>query len=176
MDSCRVIPRRVFSVTYVTALTINLGYRSLGTSGWAALSNNRLPSGWQLTTTLTTAQGNITGFAFTVTKPDGYVCYQIAIADAADHQEQQHSRAGQPRAASLLPDGHGRGKQQRDMQLLGGQGIFLCYADNNLSANQSFPSHCATAITLEKSNVAYATLPATYPNGEFYQPFGVGTI
>jgi hypothetical protein len=52
----------------------------------------------------------------------------------------------------------------------GGQGIFLCYETNNLTASVSEDE------SGEGSNISYSSLPASYPNGEFYQLFGVGTV
>ena len=49
-----------------------------------------------------------------------------------------------------------------------GQGIFLCYETNNLTASN------AQDESAEESNISYSPLPASYPNGEFYQFFGVG--
>jgi len=57
-----------------------------------------------------------------------------------------------------------------------GKGILLCYANNNLSAKGAIPSPAFDINTVEKSDVGYASLPVSYPNGEFYQPFGVGTV
>ena len=39
-----------------------------------SLSNNRLPAGWQLTTTLVTDNSSkVTGFAFSIAQPNGTV-------------------------------------------------------------------------------------------------------
>jgi hypothetical protein len=51
-----------------------------------------------------------------------------------------------------------------------GRGIFLCYADNNLTASVSKDE------SAERSNVKYSSLPASYPNGEFFQFFGVSSV
>ena len=51
-----------------------------------------------------------------------------------------------------------------------GQGFFLVYAANKLNISTS------DAESAENSNVTYSPLPASYPNGEFYQLFGLGTV
>ena len=43
------------------------------------------------------------------------------------------------------------------------QGIFLCYETNNLTASAAQPE------SGEQSNIELSRLPASYPNGEFYQ-------
>jgi hypothetical protein len=155
---------------------INWDSRSLGTSGWAALSNNRLPRGWQLTTTLSTDQGNITGFAFTVAKPDGTVVLKspsLALESIKNNNKVVQGNLAPHLCFQVVMVGENKGET---CNFSGAEGIFLCYADNNLSANQSPPSNSNTGATVEQSDVQYASLPASYPNGEFYQPFGVGTI
>jgi hypothetical protein len=158
---------------------INWDSRLLGTSGWVALPNNQLPSGWQLTTTLVTdatTQAKVISFAFTVVKPDGTLALKsppLALQNLNNSQVTQGNLS--PNISfQVVMVGENKGET---CNFSGGKGLLLCNANNNLSANTSPPSNSPQNInTVEKSNVQYASLPASYPNGEFYQPFGAGTI
>ncbi|MGA9274805.1 MAG: hypothetical protein WBV67_15090 [Candidatus Cybelea sp.] len=139
-------------------------------TGVVSLSNNRLPAGWQLTTTLITDNSsNVTGFAFSIAQPDGTVLNPPT-------QPMQNA----PPRAPIVPDNLApilnfqailvgeNGGHTTDFS--SGQGIFLCYETNNLTASVS------KGESAEKSNVSYSSLPAAFPNGEFFQLFGIGSV
>ncbi len=70
---------------------------------------------------------------------------------------------------SLLDGVLGAYTSQRDSaEISAGQGLFLCQAGESLTASASADE------SGEGSNVGYSALPASYPNGEFYQQFGIG--
>jgi hypothetical protein len=157
---------------------LNWDSRQLGmTTGWTAVTNNRLPSRWQLTTTLVTDHGgNVTGFSFTVAKPDGTLAIKspsLELLTVKNVNKIVQGNLAPIVCFQAVMVGENAGET---CNFSAGKGIFLCYANNNISASQGFPSNSFTAHTVEKSNVTYSPLPASYPNGEFYQQFGVGGI
>jgi hypothetical protein len=135
-------------------------------TGVISLSNNRLPSGWQLTTSIATDKNNhnvVTGFTCGVTEANGTVHNW-----PAQTLEGLNSNV---KAANLAPILNFQaifvGSYGGDTDFSAGHGIFLCYETNNLSAS------VAQDESGEQSNTSYSPLPAAYPNGEFYQFFGV---
>lgn len=153
---------------------INWDSRVLPASkGVVPLSNNRLPAGWQLTTTLATDASNnnkVTGVTFSVTQPNGTVTdsglQTLASMDSSIGLGNMASIANFQvvLVAENIP---GNGPADT-VTFSAGNGIFLCYANNNLEATT------AEDETFEQgNNMNYSQLPATYPNGEFFQFFGV---
>ena len=138
-------------------------------TGVVSLSNNRLPAGWQLTTTLITDNSsNVTGFAFSIAQPDGTVLTrQRSRCRTLPPEPQSCPATSRPfsisrqslseRTAATRPISH----RVR---------YFLCYETNNLTASVS------KGESAEKSNVSYSSLPAAFPNGEFFQLFGIGSV
>jgi hypothetical protein len=151
---------------------INWDSRSLpNDTGVLGLVNNRLPKGLQLTTTLETDHNsNVTGFAF-------------SIANAGRTVLESPARTLLSIDPSVVP---GNLSSILNLQVIlvaenkfddgsadtvnfsAGKGIFHCFASNNLTASVSQDE------SAEGSNISYSSLPASYPNGEFYQPFGIG--
>jgi hypothetical protein len=135
------------------------------------LANNRLPKGWQLTTTLVTDNNSkVTGFAFSIAQPDGTVLNSPVVT--------LQSLNPSVVSGNLLPilnfqvilvaENRADDGPSDTVNFSAGQGIFLCYETNNLIASVS------QGESLEQSNVRYSSLPASFPNGEFYQLFGIG--
>lgn len=143
-------------------------------TGWVSLSNNRLPAGWQLTTTLITDNdSNVTGFAFSIAQPDGAVLNSptLPMQNAPDVPPRPIIVPGNLAPilnfqAILVGEVGGH-----TTDFSSGQGIFLCYETNNLTASATGELESG-----EKSNVSYSSLPAAYPNGEFFQLFGIGSL
>jgi hypothetical protein len=147
---------------------LNWDSRVLGTQGVVPLPNNRLPKGWTLTTTLATDHsGNVTGFAFSIAQPGGTVLNSgpltlqgirpiITSANLAPILNYQAILVGE------------NGGHTTDFSA--GRGIFLCTETNSLTASASQDE------SGEGSNLSYSPLPASYPNGEFYQLFGIGAV
>jgi len=148
---------------------INWDSRSLpNNTGVVALSNNRLPRGWQLTTTLATDHGGkVTGFAFSVAQPNGAVLNSPALTLQGIRPVVVAGNLASILNCQVILVGENGGATT---DFSAGQGIFLCYASSNLSATAS------KLESLEGSNVSYSPLPASYPNGEFYQQFGIGLV
>ena len=154
---------------------INWDSRSMpSNTGVLPLPNNRLPSGWQLTTTLATDKnsGNVTGFAFSVAQPGGpglnvpvqtlqSIYPALVPGNLLPVLNMQ---------AVLLAENPVSNPPNDSINFSAGKGIFLCHADNNLIATASQDE------SGEQSNVQYSPLPASYPNGEFFQFFGVPSI
>jgi hypothetical protein len=138
-------------------------------TGVVPLPNNRLPKGWQLTTTLTTDSSNrVNGFAFSVAQPDG--TFLNAGPLTLQHLPNYNASVASANLAPILnfqPILVGE-NAAATTDFSAGQGIFLCYENNNLTASASQDE------SGENSNVSYLSLPASYPNGEFYQAFGIG--
>jgi hypothetical protein len=140
-------------------------------TGVVPLPNNRLPQGWQLTTELVTDNSSkVTGFAFSIAQADGTVLNSPSLT-----LESLNSSFGSTYqlpilnfqvimvAENVADDGPGD-----SVTFSAGQGIFLCYETNNLIAT------AAQDESGEAANTSYSALPASYPNGEFYQLFGIG--
>jgi hypothetical protein len=139
-------------------------------TGVVSLSNNRLPAGWQLTTTLITdSSGNVTGFAFSIAQPDGTVLNPptLPMQNAPPRNPIVPGNLAPILNFQAILVGEVGG---HTTDFSSGQGIFLCYETNNLTASTS------KVESAEKSNVSYSSLPAAYPNGEFYQLFGIGSV
>ncbi len=140
--------------------------------GVVPLSNNRLPAGWQLTTTLATDASNnnkVTGVTFSVTQPNGTVTDSgLQTLASMDSSIGLGNMAPIANFQVVLVAENIPGNGPTDtVSFSAGNGIFLCYANNNLEAT------AAEDETGEQSNMKYSQLPATYPNGEFFQFFGV---
>jgi hypothetical protein len=148
---------------------INWDSRSLpNNTGVVPLPNNRLPRGWQLTTTLATDHGgNVTGFAFSVAQPNGTVLNSPALTLQGIRPTVVPGNLASILNYQAILVGENGGATT---DFSAGQGIFLCYANHNLVATASQDE------SGEGSNVSYSPLPASYPNGEFYQQFGIGIV
>jgi hypothetical protein len=148
---------------------INWDSRSMpNNTGVVPLPNNRLPSGWQLTTTLTAdSSGKVTGFAFSVAQPNGTVLNApVQTLQSINSNVVAGNLATILNYQVILVGENGGGTTD----FSAGKGIFLCHAKNSLVATVSQDE------SGEGSNVSYSPLPASYPNGEFFQEFGVGTV
>ena len=138
-------------------------------TGVVPTPNNVLPSGWQLTTRLATdSNGHVTGFSFSVAQPNGTVLNSPAMS----LQNLNNSGVVSGNLAPILNYqvilvGE-NGAKTTDFSA--GEGIFLCQAGGALSASVSQDE------SGEGSNINYSTLPASYPNGEFFQFFGVPSV
>jgi len=148
---------------------VNWDSRSLANNaGVVALPNNRLPRGWQLTTTLATDHGgNVTGFAFSVAQPNGAVLNSPALPLQGIRPIVVAGNLASILNYQVILVGENGGATT---DFSAGQGIFLCYASNSLLATASRDE------SGEGSNVNYSPLPASYPNGEFYQQFGIAIV
>jgi hypothetical protein len=148
---------------------VNWDSRSLPkNAGVVSLTNNQLPKGWQLTTTHANDHaGNVTGFAFSVAQADGTVLSSqsltlegirpiVTAANLATILNYQVIMVGENALATT--------------NFTAGMGIFVCYAADSLVATPSADE------SGEGSNVNYSPLPASYPNGEFFQQFGIAIV
>jgi hypothetical protein len=140
-------------------------------AGTVPLPNNRLPKGWRLTTTLVTdSNSNVTGFSFSVSQPDGTVLNSPELTLLSLNPSAVSANLAPIlnyqiiMVAENIPDDG----PTDSINFSAGQGLFLCYETNNLTASVSKDE------SAEESNVKYSSLPASYPNGEFYQLFGIG--
>jgi hypothetical protein len=144
-------------------------------SGVVPVPNNVLPAGSVVTATLTTGDDdNITGFQFTVSQPNQPTLNSPVVAVTSIDNQRATSQNLAPNlgfCASMIALLGGD-----PVSFKSGRAIFLFSADNNLSANSTAPAAAFQTGTAETSNAVYAPLPATYPNGEFYQPFGIGSV
>jgi hypothetical protein len=148
---------------------INWDSRSLANNGGVVpLANNRLPKGWQLTTTLANDKaGNVIGFAFSVAQPNGTVLHSPALTLQGIRPAVVTGNLAPILNYQAIMVGE-NGALTTDFSA--GQGIFQCYAGNTLTVTANADE------TGEGSNVSYSPLPASYPNGEFYQQFGIGIV
>jgi len=155
---------------------INWDSRILGSAGVVSLpGNNSLPKGWQLTTTLIAGPGgNITSFAFSVAQADG----TVLLSQTRTLQSVNSSAVPAPifnYQIILVAENQAGDGPADSVKFSAGKGIFLCYANNNLVAATS-EGGFTEGESAEQSNISYSPLPASYPNGEFFQEFGVGTV
>jgi hypothetical protein len=137
-------------------------------------TDNRLPKGWQLTLTLLTDpnnNNNVTGFTFSIAQPDGTVLNSpsITLESLSSNVTSANLAPIQNCTALLIKNVGGS-----TTDFSAGQGIFLCSENENLTASLS--QSASGVCTAEKSNIMYSSLPASYPNGEFYQLFGIGLV
>jgi hypothetical protein len=134
-------------------------------TGVVPLTNNRLPSGWQLTTTLVTdkSSGNVTGFACSITEADGTVHnWPVQTLESLNTNVVSGNLAPILNFQAILVGAYGS-----TTDFSAGHGIFLCYETDSLTAS------VAQDESGEGGDVQYSPLPASYPNGEFFQFFGV---
>ncbi len=149
---------------------VNWDSRSIQSSGsYAVVSmpNNRLPAGWQLTTTLVTDSSSqkLTGFAWSITQPDGAVLRSPTLTLEGIRSTVTSDNLATILNYQAIMVGENGG---RTTDFSAGEGLFLCQAGESLTASASADE------SGEGSNVGYSALPASYPNGEFYQQFGIG--
>jgi hypothetical protein len=148
---------------------INWDTRVSGAAGVVVLPNNSnvLPKGWQITLRLTNTNDNLSGFNYSVAQPNGTVFNSP--------QYSLTSLQGEPNpvvTGTLAPILNYQASligllNHEIVDFLGGQGIFLYYADKSLTATAP-----ADETGEQSTDVTYSALPASYPNGEFYQTFG----
>ena len=148
---------------------INWDSRSMpNNTGVVAVSNNVLPAGWQLTTRITTdSAGTVTGFSFSVAQPNGAVLNSPAMTLEGIRSFVTSANLAPINNFQVIMVGENGG---RTTDFSSGQGIFLCFAGESITAT-AFSDESG-----EGSNVVYSPLPASYPNGEFYQQFGIGLV
>lgn len=143
------------------------------TNGVVTLSNNRLPAGSQLTTTLISdSSGKVTSFAFSIAQPG----VQVLNSPTLTLQSTNSSVVPGNLAPILnyqvimVAENQVENGPTDSVDFSAGKGIFLCYATNNLVATTSQDE------SGESSNVSYSALQGSYPNGEFYQLFGIAPV
>jgi hypothetical protein len=147
-------------------------------TGVTSLPNNVLPKDWQLTTALTTDHGgNVTGFSFNVIRADGSVALNSGPMALQTLPGLKVSVAPDNLApiinfqVILVAENPASNNPGDTVTFSSGKGIFLSRADNALAAaTPSLP------VSEEVSNVRYSALPASYPNGEFFQFFGAPSV
>jgi hypothetical protein len=135
-------------------------------------TDNRLPKGWQLSMTLLTDNDkNVTGFTFSIAQPNGTVLNSPAITLLSLNPNATSANLApiQNCTALLITNNGGT-----TTDFSAGQGVFVCSETANLTASLSAGASGVT--TGENSNVMYSSLPASYPDGEFYQLFGIGLV
>jgi hypothetical protein len=134
--------------------------------GTVALSNNTLPKGTQLTLTIATNGGGaVDGFSFSIAVPgQPSISTQVITLQSMGSQVATDNLAPIISYQAILVAKLGGDTQN----FSSGQAIFQFYENNNLVATP------AVDESGENSNTGYGSLPASYPNGEFYQPFGIG--
>jgi hypothetical protein len=140
----------------------------LNDTGVLSLQNNRLPKDLQLTTTLATdASGNVTGFTFSVANAGGTVLKSPALTlqSLPSHKTTVVPGNLAPIANYQVIMVGENGGATTDFSA--GKGIIVCDAANNLSATASQDE------SGEGSDVKYSALPASYPDGRFFQLFGI---
>jgi hypothetical protein len=140
--------------------------------GVVPLANNRLPSGSQLTTTLANdGDGKVTGVTFSVALPDGTAVNSglVTLLSLPPAVPGNLLSILNLQVILVAENIHDNGTSDT-INFSGGKGIFHCYETNNLTATVS------QRESEEGSNVKYSSLPASYPNGEFYQFFGVPSV
>jgi len=132
--------------------------------------DNRLPKGWQLTMNLLTDRNsNVTGFKFSIIQPDGTTLTSPAITLLSLNDKAVASNlAPIQNCTALLIKNNGA----TTTDFSAGKGMFLYSETNSLIASLS--ANGSGVTTAENSNISYAALPASYPNGQFYQQFGIG--
>jgi hypothetical protein len=149
-------------------LSNNIFFWVARTKLWA-LPSSDLKQGWQLTMTLSTDQSNnVTGVTFSAVQPDGAAIDPVWFPLTS----LLNPTTGGPNAGSAnfapifnvqtILSGEFNG-QVADFK--SGEGFILSYAPNNLTATAPADE------SGENSNINYSALPASYPNGEFYQFF-----
>jgi hypothetical protein len=131
----------------------------------AGLASSRLLKGSQLTMTLTTDShnNNVTGVTFSFTPPNG-----PAVSSGLLNLTSLSTKVTSANLAPIVDvqailSGEFNGQQT---VFSSAQGIFLYVATNSLVAG------AGQGESAEGSNVKYSALPASYPNGEFFQFFG----
>jgi hypothetical protein len=143
--------------------------------GWVSLPNNTLPKDWELSTSLSTDNGgNVTGFSFSVTQADGTVVINsgpVSLQALPSYNGPTVVPAPINNMQVILVAENPASNNPGDtVTFNGGKGIFLCYAENSLTATASQQE------SAEGSNVQYSPLPPSYPNGEFFQFFGAPAV
>ena len=139
-----------------------------------SLGSNTLPAGYQLSMTLQNdSAGNITGFSATVVDASGATVANISKTLVSLGYSGFTSADEAPINGFELdlvgPD------SSQNASLTSGQGIFHFAATNNLTALNVEPSGDLGIGTAETANSFYGSLPANYPNGDFWQIFTTST-
>jgi hypothetical protein len=138
--------------------------------GSLPLKNNRLPAGSQLTMSLVTnGSGAVDGFSFSMSVPGaGSINSPVITLQSTVSQVTAKNLAPISNFQAILVANNPSGDGPQDaVTFSSAQGIFLYYENNNLTAT------AASDESGESSNIEYGALPASYPNGEFYQVFGL---
>ena len=138
--------------------------------GTLPLKNNRLPKGSQLTMSIATnSSGEVDGFSFSMSVPGaGSINSPVIKLQTISSQVTSANLAPIANFQAILVANNPSGDPPNDsVTFSSAQGIFLYYENNNLVAT------AASTESGESSNTVYGSLPASYPNGEFYQTFGL---
>jgi hypothetical protein len=116
---------------------------------------------------VTDRSSNVTGFAFSIAQPNGTVLNSPTLTLLSLNTSVASANLASILNCQAILVGENGGSTT---DFSAGQGIFLSFATNGLTASVSRDE------SGEGSNVSYSALPASYPNGEFYQLFGIGTV
>jgi hypothetical protein len=138
--------------------------------GSLPLSKNTLPKGSQLTMSLATnGSGDVEGFSFSMSVPGaGSINSPVITLQSIASQVGPENLAPISNFQAILVANNPSGDGTADsVKFSSAQGIFLYDENNNLVATP------ASDESGESSNIQYGALPASYPNGEFYQVFGL---
>jgi hypothetical protein len=134
--------------------------------GTVPVPNNLLTTGYQLTLTLlNNAAGAVEAFFFSMVQPNGTALNSPAITlESLNSSVTSQNLAPIVSYQAILV-----GKQGgATTNFSAGKGLFQFYENDNLVAGMN------QIESLESSNIVYGLLPGSYPNGEFYQTFGIG--
>jgi hypothetical protein len=118
----------------------------------------------------TNGSGAVDGFSFSMFVPGaGSINSPVYTLQNISSKVQQDNLAPISNFQATLIANNPAGDPPNDsVTFSSGQGIFLYYENDNLIAT------AASDESGESSNIQYGALPASYPNGEFYQVFGLG--
>jgi hypothetical protein len=158
---------------------INWDSRYPPKSSWP-LINNTLPQGWQITVSLATdaTSGHVTGVSFTVVDNHNaplIATPTLALTSLISSSGSVPSAGNEAKIDSFMPVLVGE-NASATTNFASGRGVFLVAAANNLAASNTATAHDSGLDTQENSNVTYESLPASYPNGEFFQFFGTPSL
>jgi hypothetical protein len=145
----------------------------VATNGVVSLPGNTLPAGWQLTTTLATDHNNhVTGFSCIATNTAGIAVVNVSetLLGISSSATSANLASIQNFQAVLVAENKNDDGKNDTVKFNSGQAIFLLTANNDVVAN------APKGETGEQSNTSYSALPNAYPNGEFYQEIGIGSV
>jgi hypothetical protein len=123
------------------------------------------------------SNGSVTGFSFSVIKNDRITCTppsrQLVDMTITSGTEATTLNLAPINSFVIVLVAENGGV---DTVFSKAQGIFYCHATNNLAVSNGDPTIDVSLNTVENGNIVYLSLAASYPNGEFYQLFGIGSV